>query len=558
MAVTNPLPTPAIHPVRLGDICASAGLLDPSSQAQLPARPLISSLASRQVTGVCQVVIPSDIPSGIESGIESGLDDLQPGWLAVAELPDLPEPRGDLTARTFIRRLAARSAAGLVLRTERGVSEALLDEARFADLPVYCLPADGSIAAFIRGVHQSTSSAEVALLHRALAIQTTLLGALAATDPPTEMVQRLGQQLGVSVVLYDHRQAVLASHGEAPVHLISNCLATAAVGTATKVGRWQVQVESIEVDTGRLWLALASQDDGGPGSDLARSVRQAVEQLLRAHARTVAASRAQDQVQRAQILAELLDGVTESRLARLRDRLVLLQFGSEGSFVVHLIDAGDRAGERAGDRAGDRAIAGEASMDPTLAVAQELADDLGIGILVGRHGDNRVILHPVHEQFSRQLVEQLPNRVHGASSAFSDLTGARTGLRQAEMSQATSRRSESFTPFHRVGFIDFVLGHVPQDALAEKAREVLGDLDDTGPLIETLVEYLRHDLDIAATCQALHVHANSIRYRLKRAEDRLGRSLADPETIALLYLTLHQEIRGQRLRPSTRLARTSA
>lgn len=533
MSVTNPLRTRAGQGVRLADICGAVSLLDPRAIGGLSPAPLSAAYRTRTVAGVCQVVVGS------------ALDEVRPGWIAVAVLG---HEVGDHTARSFVRGLAERDACALVLQAEREIPEALLDEADFTGLPLLCLPPDASPATLVRAVHQSTASDEVALLHRVLAIQSTLLSALAASDPPDEMVQRLGEQLEVSVILYDHRRSVLACHGEAPVHLIANCLDSPAAGSQRTVGRWRVHLEAIEVDTGRLWLALASQDDQGPGADLARSARQAVEQVLRAHARTVATSRAQDQVQRAQILAEVLEGITESRLARLRDRLVLLQFNSEGSFVVHIVSGDTTAMERGGGP----------GMDTTLAIAQDLADDLGISILVGRHGDNRVILHPVHEQFSRSLIASLPNRVHGASSAFSDLTGARTGLRQAEMSQATSRRAEAFTPFHRVGFIDFVLGHVPQDTLAEKAREVLGDLEDAGSLIETLVEYLRHDLDISATCQALHVHPNSIRYRLKRIEDRLDRSLSDPETITLLYLTLHHEIRGPRSRPGRSVTRSSA
>lgn len=533
MSVTNPLWTQTEQVVRLSDICGAVGLVAPAAVTGRSPMPLAVDHLSRPVTGICQVTFTG------------GPEHVQPGWIAVAEIPTDAEDRD---VRGLVRSLAQRGACALVVQVEREVPHALLDEASFTELPLLCLPGETTPASLIRAVHQSTSSAEVALLHRVLAIQTTLIGALAASDPPTEMVQRLGQQLGLSVVLYDHRKVVLACHGEAPVHLIANGLDDPSLGDQRMVGRWRVHLETIEVDTGRLWLALASQDDQGPGADLARSARQAVEQLLRAHARTVAAGRAQDQVQRAQILAELLDGITESRLARLRDRLVLLQFNSEGSFVVHLVSGEQGAGL---DQPG-------LSMDHTLTAAQDLAEDLGIGILVGRHGDNRVILHPVHEQFSRALITSIPRAVHGASSAFSDLTATRTALRQAEMSQATSRRAEAFMPFHRVGFIDFVLGHVPQDTLAEKAREVLGDLEDAGALIETVVEYLRHDLDIAATCQALHVHPNSIRYRLKRVEDRLGRSLTDPETITLLYLTLHTEIRGQRPRPGRRQTRASA
>jgi hypothetical protein len=100
----------------------------------------------------------------------------------------------------------------------------MVDEAQFTGLPLLCLPPDTSPGSGRSGrapVHRQRRGGP---LHRVLAIQTTLLSALATSDPPTEMIQRLGQQLGISVILYDHRRSVLACHGEAPVHLIANCL----------------------------------------------------------------------------------------------------------------------------------------------------------------------------------------------------------------------------------------------------------------------------------------------------------------------------------------------
>ena len=48
------------------------------------------------------------------------------------------------------------------------------------------------------------------------------------------------------------------------------------------------------------------------------------------------------------------------------------------------------------------------------------------------------------------------------------------------------------------------------------------------PLHEAVSAYFAHDLDIAATAAALHMHRNSLRYRLARAEQVLGRSLKQP------------------------------
>ena len=65
------------------------------------------------------------------------------------------------------------------------------------------------------------------------------------------------------------------------------------------------------------------------------------------------------------------------------------------------------------------------------------------------------------------------------------------------------------------------------------------------PLHEALSAYFAHDLDIAATAASLHMHRNSLRYRLARAEQVLGRSLKQPSTIAAVYLALVAEAGDQ-------------
>jgi purine catabolism regulator len=67
------------------------------------------------------------------------------------------------------------------------------------------------------------------------------------------------------------------------------------------------------------------------------------------------------------------------------------------------------------------------------------------------------------------------------------------------------------------------------------------------PLHEALLAYFQNDMDIVATAAVLHLHPNSLRYRLGRIETLLGRSLKQPSTIAALYLALIAGVAGERL-----------
>jgi DNA-binding PucR family transcriptional regulator len=64
-------------------------------------------------------------------------------------------------------------------------------------------------------------------------------------------------------------------------------------------------------------------------------------------------------------------------------------------------------------------------------------------------------------------------------------------------------------------------------------------LRDTQPMLaDTLAAYLDCFGDIAAVADHLHVHPNTVRYRVRRLEKVIGASLNDAELRLLLSLSL--------------------
>lgn len=79
---------------------------------------------------------------------------------------------------------------------------------------------------------------------------------------------------------------------------------------------------------------------------------------------------------------------------------------------------------------------------------------------------------------------------------------------------------------------------MPAQDLAAKVAAVLGGLAGQPQLRETLLAYLRENMNVAATARALNVHHNTLRYRLGRIEEALGRSLRDLPTLVDLYIAV--------------------
>jgi sugar diacid utilization regulator len=57
-------------------------------------------------------------------------------------------------------------------------------------------------------------------------------------------------------------------------------------------------------------------------------------------------------------------------------------------------------------------------------------------------------------------------------------------------------------------------------------------------LLQTVATHLRHDLSTAATAAALYVHPNTVGLRIRRAEELLGHSLSDVESLAQVKVAL--------------------
>jgi purine catabolism regulator len=147
----------------------------------------------------------------------------------------------------------------------------------------------------------------------------------------------------------------------------------------------------------------------------------------------------------------------------------------------------------------------------------------------------------------------------GLSEPFDDLHLARARTRDAEraLGVALRRRHARFgtgtTPeeteqpgailrFEDVDLVTWLLASRSTDAVAAKARQQLGHLLDREDLAATAAAYLTCNLDVRATAQAMFLHPNSVRYRLRRIEELLGAPITSAVVVANLYLALHDQL----------------
>lgn len=207
----------------------------------------------------------------------------------------------------------------------------------------------------------------------------------------------------------------------------------------------------------------------------------------------------------------------------------------------------------------DDAAVGTAGSFRLQRLAQNLARvcrGISGGSLVAERGNAVVILTPADSLAAAQRIIEhginqcraagLPDIVAGLGSMTSGLGDYAQSLAEAARAVgATVRlnRPGPITRFDQLDFYQLVLGARPRRDIALMARRVLEPLLDYdsrrgGALVHTTRVFLECNGNAEAAARNLHLHPNSLRGRLARIAELLGRDLADSTTRLDLFLAL--------------------
>jgi purine catabolism regulator len=128
----------------------------------------------------------------------------------------------------------------------------------------------------------------------------------------------------------------------------------------------------------------------------------------------------------------------------------------------------------------------------------------------------------------------------GVGRAIDSMAGVPLSFRDAELAleRVAHEPGARLLEYEDFDICTLLLSEVPADHIRAKVEDLLAPIRGNPGLYEALVEYFARDMDVTATAEAMHVHPNTLRYRLARIEKLLGRSLRQPATIAELTLAL--------------------
>jgi purine catabolism regulator len=134
----------------------------------------------------------------------------------------------------------------------------------------------------------------------------------------------------------------------------------------------------------------------------------------------------------------------------------------------------------------------------------------------------------------------------GIGRVAKNLQSIPQSFREAQQALEIGRRlfgEDKLHSFARLGVYRLLFYLDGQSELTDFYQETLGpllhqDARNEGALIETLEGFFRCNGNLSETARTMHLHRNSLLYRLGRIEELLGRSLEDPELRLSLQIAL--------------------
>ncbi|MFJ4029936.1 helix-turn-helix domain-containing protein [Paenarthrobacter sp. NPDC089989] len=425
--------------------------------------------------------------------------------------------------------------------TYRGMLRSeLIDGLVTAGLPVLEVPLTTRFADLIDTVNRFQSSPDAVRFNKMVTMQQSLVAALGPREPLPALLTRLAKICGGGAAMVAASGEVLASQGVLPVRLLLEQVAGSAFPeTEVNSSGWNALAVRFDETASRSarWLLVGGRRDHFVSSYVRAAARVAAS-LIDAADRIDVLVANQDQAVRSSVLEQLLNLKPYDSPDVLAGRASSL--GIVFSTVVRVLDIvsyGPQTGKSALARPLEERI-GRALLK------------VGATALVCRRSTSTAVLveadPAVLSQGLSLLLAEDPGLVVGLGRSINHVREASTSHYDAVLAlqQARQQPGARIFSYDDFKFTTRLLAHVGLERMAEWSLDTIGALQDKPILLEALDAFFTAELDVMAAAKALHIHHNSLRYRLQKIEDIVGGSLRSPDVIASVHLARLAEQAG--------------
>lgn len=419
----------------------------------------------------------------------------------------------------------------------KSVPLALLDEARIRNFPVVLVPEETQFREITRAVFHSTVGIEAATFQRLSTLQQNLARAFADEKPLESIVQRLGRLVHSTVAVLSLDGQLEVATGSVRISEFAELLRGRSTFPLVQVDAADCRVTAAPVTRSRggadRWLVVVSQS-GSANGELTRAAVQVTAPLIDGLLRMTQTRRGQDRAIRKVVLDSSLGddvGATDRRTLGARMSALGIMFG--GDFRA--------AALRAHRQDLDVDVVGD-SLDDVETWLHDQLEAADAGYLLSRRG-REIALVASEQQFtalSLELDTTWPSLNLGVGRTIGGESDIPTSYRDAciAVQHLAVKGGRGVMRFDDLEVVTQLLAEVPAGRLAATAAPIAELLRENPIQLEALRAFFASNRDVKAAADSIFLHPNTLRYRLERLEQTLGRSLREPAVTASLYCVL--------------------
>ena len=448
---------------------------------------------------------------------------MEAGWILLTTGVSLPNSEAEhrrLVADTDEERCTA-IGFGIGL-TYDSVPAALLDEARQRGFPVFSIPLSTAFKDITREVWTNVLGRHTPASTQLAAIERSFLEVIGGEHPREAMAERLSAVLGceVALVRWDGGHTVATNPLPLDEILEANKRAPARQRHFETAGFHGILLD-IPLTDGRHQTLVLAVPKERQLHNLLEVVGQASVPLLQAISRMEYVVASQESAAARVTLEQILAARSAFEADAAAARLAALGMNMAHGVRISMIEVSE----------------------DTPAAAQLAIERVAQGLLIPAtmRSARLVLLCPAAEaaDLTRSALEQLPSQsCAGIGRVVSNAEAISVSMRDAQVALKAARCSSGkrAVPYEDLDVPNLLVCELPVERLAARVSKWLEPLRENPIYMSAVKAYFENDLDVALAARALGLHHNSVRYRLKKAEQLLGADLRDPSTILALYV----------------------
>jgi purine catabolism regulator len=462
---------------------------------------------------------------------------LDAGWMMLTmgvRLRNKPQAQRELIAE--LQELGASCLGFGVGVSFKSVPPALLEEARARNFPVVLVPEGAQFRDIARAVFHSTVGIEAAAFQRLSSLQQNLTRAFADEKPLESIVQRLGRLVHSTIAVVSLDGQVDAATGHLRISEFADQLAAQTTFPLAHAETPEFRITAAPVTRSHggadRWLVVASLP-GSVNAELIRAAVQVTAPLIDGLLRMTQTRRGQDRAIRKVVLDSAVDSeisIVERRT--LAARMSALGVGFGGDFVVAAFREG--TGRQLSDR-------NESLIDLEAWLHDQLEQTETGYLLSRREREITVVTAQSHmDALVPGLRKSWPSIIVGVGRPISCDTDVMTSHRDAEIAvkHLAVQGGAQVVRFSDLDVVTQLMAEVPMERFAATAGPIVDILRENPIQLEALRAFFANNRDVKAAADSIFLHPNTLRYRLERLEQALGRSLREPAATASLYCVL--------------------